>query len=220
MGLTSGLEWRRGVWLAWGINTVIGVLFENCSYGRITMNMRKMRWTRNKWWYGVALLPCMVAALVLTTVLAHAHAARPFSSSGSGTETSLSASGCQFTTSGCTVQSTGTANSSHLGSGSYVSTLTVNWAQATSNGAGGFCAPADGPSTLTAANGDTLSLSNNGTVCEVGATGANVPHTFVGKVTITGGTGRFAHASGSGTETGGDDGAGNSSYTLSGSITY
>lgn len=182
--------------------------------------MNKMRWTRNKWWYGLTLLSCMVVALVITTVLAHASAARPFNSAGSGTETSLSAAGCQFTVGGCVVQTTGAASSAHLGSGPYVSTLTVHWAQATSNGAGGFCAPADGPSTLTAANGDTLTLSNTGTVCEVGATGANVPHTFNGRFTITGGTGRFAEASGSGTETAGDDGAGNSTYTLSGSITY
>jgi len=144
----------------------------------------------------------------------------PFSSSGSGTETSLSALGCQFTVAGCTVESNGTATSSHMGTGPYQSTLTVNWADAYSNGDGGFCAPASGSGSITAANGNTVELSSSGTVCEVGATGSNVPHTFSGTYTITNGTGRFSGASGSGTETGGDNGYGSSNYTLSGTIIY
>src|SRR5450759_1672417 len=107
----------------------------------------------------------------------------PFKSHGSGTETSLSAAGCQFTVAGCTVQSNGTATSSHLGTGPYVSVITVSWALAFSNGAGGYCAPASGTSTLTAANGGTLSFADSGIVCEVGATGNNVPHTFIGTYT-------------------------------------
>jgi len=144
----------------------------------------------------------------------------PFKSAGSGTETSLSAPGCQFTPPGCTVQSNGTATSSHLGSGPYSSTLTVDWALATSNGAGGYCAPASGFGTITAANGDTLDQTDSGTVCEVGQTGANVPHTFTGTFTNTGGTGRFATASGGGAVTGGDDGFGNSNYQETGTISY
>lgn len=162
------------------------------------------------------------SALLLGTLsgTVFASTSLPFTSMGTGVETSLSALGCQFTLAGCTVQSTGTANSSHLGAGPYTSTLTVDWAAATSNGDGGYCAPASGPSTITAANGDTLSLQNSGTVCEVGATGSNVPHTFTGTFTITGGTGRFANATGSGTTTGGDDGSGNSNYSASGTISY
>ena len=144
----------------------------------------------------------------------------PFKSAGNGTETSLSATGCQLTLAGCTVQSTGTATSSHMGTGPYTSTLTVDWAAATSNGAGGFCAPASGTGTITAANGDTLNQSESGTVCEVGATGANDAHTFTGTYTNTGGTGRFAHATGGGSVSGGDDGAGHSNYSESGTISY
>jgi hypothetical protein len=158
--------------------------------------------------------------VMFTGTAAFAAGGRPFKSSGSGTEMSLSAAGCQFTLAGCTVQSTGTATSSHLGTGPYTSTLTVFWAAATPNGAGGFCAPASGPATLTAANGDTLTMQVTGTVCEVGATSANVPHTFTGTYTITGGTGRFAGATGSGTSTGGDDGYGNSYYSDAGTIDY
>ena len=152
--------------------------------------------------------------------LAQGNTSLPFHSSGTGSESSLSALGCQFTVAGCTVESNGTGTSSHLGKDTYVSDLTVNWAAASSNGNGGYCAPASGPSTITAANGDTLTLQNTGAVCEVGATGSSVPHTFTGTYTITGGTGRFQGATGSGTETGGDNGYGSSYYTLSGTISY
>lgn len=86
------------------------------------------------------------------------------------------------------------------------------------NGDGGYCAPASGTSTLTAANGDAVYLTMTGTVCEVGATGLNVPHTFSGTYTITGGTGRFDNATGSGSVTGGDDGWGDVWYQLRGTI--
>jgi hypothetical protein len=142
----------------------------------------------------------------------------PFKSAGSGTETP-GAPGCQFTGS-CTVGSTGTATSSHMGTGPYTSSLTIDYAAAYSNGQGGFCAPASGTGTITAANGDTLTQNDSGTVCEVGATGTNVPHTFTGTYTNTGGTGRFATASGGGTVTGGDDGSGNSNYQETGTISY
>jgi len=146
---------------------------------------------------------------------------RPFTSTGSGTESALSSSGCQNTSPyDCTVGSTGTAISSHLGTGPYTSKLTVHWGSATSNGAGGYCAPADDTGTLTAANGDTLTQVNSGTVCEVGATGLNVPHTFTGNFYDTGGTGRFASAAGEGTVTGGDDGDGLSNYSETGNISY
>ena len=162
----------------------------------------------------------LLVAIALATGAALAAPALPFKSSGSGTETSLSPAGCQFTATGCTVQTTGTATSSHLGTGPYTSTLTIKWAAATPNGQGGFCAPATGSSTLTAANGATLTFSQTGTVCEVGKSSPNVAHTFTGTYTITGGTGRFAGATGSGTISGGDNGQGISSYTASGTISY
>src|SRR6185312_7593920 len=112
------------------------------------------------------------------------------------------------------------ATSTHLGTGPYTSTLTVHWGKAYSNGEGGYCAPADGTGTLTAANGDTLTQSESGTVCEVGATSLTAPHTFTGSFANTGGTGRFANAIGGGTITGGDDGSGNSNYSETGNISY
>jgi hypothetical protein len=144
---------------------------------------------------------------------------RPFAAIGVGNETPATA-GCQFTVAGCRVTSSGIAHSVHLGRGAYSSSLTIDWALATSNGAGGYCAPASGSGTLTAANGDTLTQVESGTVCEVGATAANAAHTFTGVFVNTGGTGRFANAVGEGTVTGGDDGAGNSYFAETGTIGY
>ncbi len=171
----------------------------------------------------ITVLTALLAALAVGVTSASAgkgSANRPFKSAGSGAETSLSPLGCQNTAVGCTVESDGTATSSHLGTGAYTSTLTIDWADATSNGAGGFCAPASGTGTLTAANGDTLNQTESGTVCEVGATSLTAPHTFTGTFTNAGGTGRFADAGGGGTITGGDDGSGNSYYSESGTIGY
>jgi hypothetical protein len=149
-------------------------------------------------------------------------ASRPFKSAGSGTETNLSGADCQFTAAGCVVESNGTATSSHLGTGPYTSDLRVDWASHSPNPdvTGASCAPANGTGTLTAANGDTLTQFESGTVCETAASAPNVPHSFTGSFFDTGGTGRFAGATGSGTITGGDDGAGNSNYTETGTISY
>ena len=145
---------------------------------------------------------------------------RPFHSSGSGSETAVSGSGCQFTLAGCTVTTSGWATSSHMGAGNYSTSLTVNWSAAYSNGAGGYCAPASGTGQLTAANGATLNQSESGIVCEVGSTSLVAPHTFTGTFQDTGGTGRFSSAMGAGTITGGDDGMGTSYFSEDGTISY
>lgn len=162
------------------------------------------------------------AALLIATGSAPARPAHvPFKSRGSGTESSMSASGCQNTGTGdCIVQSTGRAISSHMGRGKFVSTLTIHWGSATLNGQGGFCAPADGNGTITAANGATLAQTETGTVCEVGPTSLTAPHTFTGTFTDAGGTGRFASATGTGTIAGSDDGLGHSRYQEAGRISY
>lgn len=175
---------------------------------------------------------CAVAAVavgavgmgVLAAAPASAHPvkAQPFKSAGVGTETPA-APGCQFTLDGCTVVTTGTSVTSHVGKGSYISTLTIDWMAVTppqSNGEGGFCAPATGTAIITAPNGDTLNQTEQGTVCEVGPTAANAPHVFNGTFTNAGGTGRFSNASGGGTVLGGDDGNGNSGYLETGTISY
>lgn len=114
-----------------------------------------------------------------------------------GTVTSNGASGCQFTDAGCTVTSAGTLTG--IPNGTYSSTWTILWKQATSNGQGGYCAPATGTTTLAAPFVGTLTKAEQGTVCEVGPTGTNVEHVLTnGTFTVSGGTGRLTNATGSG----------------------
>lgn len=166
----------------------------------------------------IAMIVPGILAVAMGTSGALAHSQDlPFHSSGSGSEVSGGPSGCQFG-GVCTVVTDGTATSSHLGSGPYVSTLLVDYQHVTFNGSE-YCVPVTGSSVLTAANGDTLDVqTTSGTVCGGVSTGAT--HSFTGTYQITGGTVRFASATGSGTETGTDDGAGNSTYTLDGTIDY
>src|SRR6266550_6513877 len=62
-----------------------------------------------------------------------------------GTVTNAGTAGCQFTVAGCTLASSGTLTG--VAGGTYTSTLTILWTQGTSNGQGGFCAPATGDTT-------------------------------------------------------------------------
>lgn len=120
--------------------------------------------------------------------------------SSTGTVTSAGASGCQFTSAGCTTTSAGTLNG--ILGGTYSSTWTILWQQATSNGQGGYCAPATGTTTLSVPAIGSLTKSEQGTVCEVGATGSNVEHVLQnGTFSTTGGTGLLSNASGTGTVT-------------------
>ncbi|MGH9917690.1 MAG: hypothetical protein ACRD6W_02275, partial [Nitrososphaerales archaeon] len=119
---------------------------------------------------------------------------------------------------GCVVQTTGTARTTPFGSGSFTTTLTIEWSANYSTGKGGFCAPATGSSVLNSPRGQ-LDLQNTGTICEVGKTAIIVPHVFFGTFTITGGTRSEAKATGSGHVYGGDDGVGNFAYTAFGTIT-
>jgi hypothetical protein len=118
---------------------------------------------------------------------------------GTGTVTNAGAAGCQLSASGCTLASTGTL--AGIVGGTYSSTFTIMWTQATPNGHGGFCAPAAGDTTLTLPGLGTITKHEAGTVCEVGATGLNVAHTFAGTFTVTSGTGVFSAGTGSGTAT-------------------
>lgn len=116
-----------------------------------------------------------------------------------GTVTNAGTAGCQLSASGCTLSSSGTLTG--VVGGTFTSTFTIMWTQATPNGQGGFCAPATGQTTLTLPGLGTISKTETGTVCEVGPTGPNVAHTFTGTFTVTGGTGLFNNAIGSGTAT-------------------
>jgi hypothetical protein len=164
----------------------------------------------------VAVAGSILSLVVASSALA-GPAGLPFKSAGSGTETSLGPVGCQFGGI-CMVQITGTATSSHMGTGPYTSTLAINYGDLTIPSPGEYCAYTTGTGTITAANGDTLNQTDTGWVC--GGDQPNASHTFTGTYSNTGGTGRFATATGGGTITGGDDGYGNSYYQETGTITY
>lgn len=105
----------------------------------------------------------------------------PFNGKGSGTFTDTSLT---------TVLITGTGYYDHLG-------LTALRFPSTITGkaeCGGFTATER--DTYTGANGDSVFQTVNDTICPTGTPNAS---TLNGSFTITGGTGRFAHASGSGT---------------------
>ena len=122
------------------------------------------------------------------------------SESSSGTVTGAGAAGCELTAAGCPLTSSGTIAGAFAGS--YSSSFTIFWLQKSSNGAGGFCAPASGTTTLTIPGLGTLTKSEQGTVCEVGASGPNVEHTMTnGTFSVSAGTGVFAGAAGIGTAT-------------------
>lgn len=121
-----------------------------------------------------------------------------------GTVLTTGTLGCQTTTAGCTLTSSGTVGGPWTGT--YTSTFTILWASTLtiSNGASptGYCAPASGTVTLTLTGLGTITKQETGTVCEVGPTGVNVAHTFNnGTFTVQSGTGVFAGATGSGTTT-------------------
>ncbi|HEY1348034.1 MAG TPA: hypothetical protein VGF67_00240 [Ktedonobacteraceae bacterium] len=142
-----------------------------------------------------------------------------FVAAGSGTETSLSPLDCQNTgTRDCMLQMTGTLAGFPIIRGTYTTTLTVHWGASTPNGSGGFCAPADGPTTLTDLDGDQLILQNTGTFCEIGPTGLTVPHRYTGTATITAGAGHFADVTGTATVVGFDDGQGHAYFIAWGTI--
>jgi hypothetical protein len=115
--------------------------------------------------------------------------------SSSGTVTGAGAAGCELTAAGCALTSSGTIAGAFAGT--YSSSFTIFWLQKTSNGAGGFCAPASGTTTLTIPGLGTLTKSEQGTVCEVGTSGPNVEHTMTnGTFSVTAGSGVFTAATG------------------------
>ncbi len=117
--------------------------------------------------------------------------------SSSGRVTGVGAAGCELAAAGCALTSSGTIAGAFAGT--YLSSFTIFWLQKTSNGAGGFCAPASGTTTLTIPGLGTLTKSEQGTVCEVGASGPNVEHQMTnGTFSVSAGTGVFNGATGNG----------------------
>jgi hypothetical protein len=123
-----------------------------------------------------------------------------FQGIGSGTVTYYGPENCQLSDTGCTVVTEGNVKGKYIGNGTFTNTITVLWKAGFPNGSGGYCAPASGTETITAADGSTLTAKRVGILCEVGPTGTNGPYTFNGSYFITEGTKRFSGASGSGVQ--------------------
>ena len=128
------------------------------------------------------LIPTILGLLLVfgASPLVFASTSLPFSGSGSGTFVA---------TSPTTVALTGTGNYEHLGLVHLGFTSTITG----SSTCGGFTAMED--DVFTAANGDTLLLSVHDVFCSTSTPGA---FTFTAVFIVTGGSGRFADASGSG----------------------
>lgn len=139
--------------------------------------------------------------LVLVSVSAPAfadNAVKWFHVTGEGFITSISPEGCLGPA--CTITAAGNAEAKGIGSGSFTSTLTIDFTAAGPNGGGGVCAPASGSATLVV-NGSALTLAQVGRFCEVNDNsngGVVVGHTLDGTYFVLSGTGRFQNARGAG----------------------
>jgi hypothetical protein len=144
---------------------------------------------------------------------------QPLSEEGSGTLTSTSPANCSQTGS-CTDTVTGVIQGTPI-NGTFTGSLTgTNFADA---GGGNYTADVAGTVTVTeTSTGDTLTLALEGEVTGDGTGVANAPFTTTGTYTITGGTGRFSGASGTGTVTSSGRDSGQTgtldSLTLTGTI--
>lgn len=160
-----------------------------------------------------ASLPALALVLALSVLIlrpSHASAASlvPFQASVSET----------FTAAPCgqwavCITATGTGQATHLGAITENASVVVDINPADQQNG---CAPETRTTTLTAANGDTLTMTGTGLTRCPGSSVANDSYT------ITGGTGRFQGASGSGSEsnthTFTGPGVGVASVTYSGTI--
>lgn len=128
---------------------------------------------------------------------------------------------------GCTVSASGTSTGTPIG-GDWILRLDIG-GPTSQNGSTtspqGVCIPGAGAGTITETGGDTLSFNAVGTVCEEGVSSG--PYVFIGTYRITGGTGRFAAAIGTGSASAAygregtfTRGAGYALLQLTGSISY
>jgi hypothetical protein len=104
---------------------------------------------------------------------------------------------------------TGTGISSHLGRGANEGAVVITGVDSSG------CLPNINVETLTAANGDSITITSNDVACPVAP---NVVH-GIGTWTVTGGTGRFANITGQGTIDGyGDFAQGTFDFSFTGLI--
>jgi N-acetylneuraminic acid mutarotase len=97
----------------------------------------------------------------------------------------------------CDVGLAGRMSGTPIRRGTYAGVAHVDFAAAFDNGQGGFCWPSRGALTLVSRSGAKAVVESvRGTACEVGTDRPNAPITFIGRYTVSGGTGPYARASG------------------------
>jgi hypothetical protein len=144
------------------------------------------------------------ALVVLTAALAlmsGSALAATFSEQSAGSQTSSGAANYQNELAGCTITSAGTISGTPIALGTFTSTLTIFYTQYTPGPAPyAFCAPANGNATLVdgANPANTITKNESGQVC-ASSFGSDGSYSFIGSYTITGGTGIYSGASGTGT---------------------
>ncbi len=145
--------------------------------------------------------------------LARASASVPFHGTFSGT---TNVTPCGTATLCLTVTDVGTA--SLVGRATLDTSVTIHLLPSPCplpDGTTGGASTFSGSTVVTAANGDTLTLSEEGTACH-GANGGTASTTF----TISGGTGRFSRATGSGKLEVVDNAAGEETVVLTGTLSF
>ena len=129
----------------------------------------------------LVMIPVVLGVMVLATFpVVFASHSTPFNGSFSGSFTFTSQTAATVS---------GTGQLSHLGKTTFAAVSTTTGPASCQ---GGFVATEQ--DTFTAANGDKLFITANETACPTSTTSFQL----TGPLTITGGTGRFEHASGSG----------------------
>jgi len=161
-------------------------------------------------WIGTVL--CIVLALAFPAVLS---AQTDLHVIGSGSvETN-----CLLTlTENCTVTATGNMTGTGVNPGTFALRIDTGSPHTLNGNAGGqgFCLPATGSGQVVETAGDTLTFNAVGSICEEGAPGSN--YDYQATFRITGGTGRFATSTGTGSLNGGFTRSGSSLLDIRGAI--
>ncbi len=122
---------------------------------------------------------------------------RTFNASGS--ITNAGAEDCELSVDGCFLTLEGVMEEQGIGSGSYMTTLTVQWGAALDNSsAGSQCAPASGETVFTTVEGSVVTLGYAGFICEILSDADPAPQTFNGSFIVTNADKRFSGVQGNG----------------------
>jgi len=121
----------------------------------------------------------------------------------------------------CRFHLAGTVHGKPIFHGSYDATILVNFDNATGNGHGGFCWRWGGVLTITNQPAiNSLTEQVHGAVCEDGPDMSPTPATFVGRFTVTAGTGTLQGATDSGRILIQEDASGNDTLVEVGHVRF